>query len=325
MNRRFPTWTPFFSSLLVNSVLLRGRNQGLQATLPLQATDVSRLHETWDQVADQEEENRAYFAQHGIEPDIVNRELREMEPVLGSAADTQRFLTNALQRFNGELGFTRTPGVFRLHPGDLRDGIADRDSRLRFPMNVAFDGVPQPGVTLLGRNHPVVAAAAEAVLAKALEAQDPLFARAGAIVTAAVERRTAVLILRLRFLIQASDGETESQQFAEEVVAAAFQGQGDGIRWLADGPEGEQDNVLHLLAEAQPAANMSQSERSEHVRWALASLRDGWDDDIIAQRAATLEAAHGRLRQAVPGSQTTVEPHRPPDIIGCYVLTPAGV
>ena len=210
---------------LVNSVLLRGRNQGLQATLPLQATDVSRLHETWDQVADQEEENRAYFAQHGIEPDIVNRELREMEPVLGSAADTQRFLTNALQRFNGELGFTRTPGVFRLHPGDLRDGIADRDSRLRFPMNVAFDGVPQPGVTLLGRNHPVVAAAAEAVLAKALEAQDPLFARAGAIVTAAVERRTAVLILRLRFLIQASDGETESQQFAEEVVAAAFQGQ----------------------------------------------------------------------------------------------------
>ena len=310
---------------LVNSVLLRGRNQGLQATLPLQTTDVSRLHETWDQAADREEETRAYFAQHGIEPNVVDQELREMEPVLGSAADTQRFLTNALQRFNGELGSTRTAGVFRLHPGDLRAGIADRDSRLRFPMSVAFDGVPQSGVTLLGRNHPVVAVAAEAVLAKALEAQDPMFARAGTIVTTAVERRTAVLILRLRFLIQASDGGTESQQFAEEVVAAAFHGQGDGIRWLGDDPGGGQDNALRLLEEAQPAANMSQSERNEHVRWALTSLQDGWDSDIIAQRAVALEAAHGRLRQAVPGSRTTVEPHRPPDIIGCYVLTPAGV
>ena len=310
---------------LVNSVLLRGRSQGLQTTLALQTSEVSRLHATWDQVADQEEETRAYFAQHGIEPDVVDRELREMEPVLGSAADIQRFLNNALQRFNGELGSTRTAGVFRLHPGDLRDGIADQNGRLQFPMNVAFDGVPQPSVTLMGRNHPVVAAAAEAVLAKALEAQDPLFARAGAIVTTAVERRTAVLILRLRFLIQASDGGTESQQFAEEVVAAAFQGQDDGIRWLGDDPDCGQEDALRLLAEAQPVVNMSPSERSEHVRWALARLQDGWDDDIVTQRADALEAAHCRLRQTVQGGQATVEPHRPPDIIGCYVLTPAAV
>ena len=85
------------------------------------------------------------------------------------------------------------------------------------------------------------------------------------------------------------------------------------------------ENALRLLAEAQPVANMSPSERSEHVHWALARLQDGWDDDIVTQRAATLEAAHCRLRQTVPGGQATVEPHRPPDIIGCYVLTPAGV
>ena len=44
---------------LVNSVLLRGRSQGLQTTLALQTSEVSRLHTTWDQVADQEEETRA--------------------------------------------------------------------------------------------------------------------------------------------------------------------------------------------------------------------------------------------------------------------------
>ena len=310
---------------LVNSVLLRGRTRGLQATLPLQTAEVSRLHQTWDQVADQEEETRSYFAQHGIEPDVVHRELQEMEPALGNAADIQRFLTNALQRFNGELSLTRTTGAFQLRPGDLRERITDLDSRLQFPMKVSFDGIPQNGVTLLGRNHPVVAAAAEAVLAKALETQDPLFARSGAIVTPAVDRRTAVLILRLRFLIQTSDSRVEGQQFAEEVVVVAFEGQGDGIRWLDPNPDSGQEGGLRLLAEAQPVANMSPSERSEHVRWALERLQIGWDDDIITQRAAALEAAHSRLRQAVAGDRVTVKPHRPPDIIGCYVLTPSEV
>ena len=310
---------------LVDNVLLRARGQGRQAVLPLQTGTVSRLHETWDQVADQEEETRAYFAQHGIEPDAVARELRDMEPVLGAAADMRRFLTNALQRFNGELSPTNQVGVFSLNPGDLRDGITDRDGRLKFPMNVSFDGMPQNGVTLLGRNHPVASAAAEAVLGKALEAQDSRFARAGAIVTTQVERRTAVLILRLRFLIQTSSAEAESQQFAEEVVAVAFEGRGGSISWLSEELDGDQNNALRLLAEAQPVANMSALERTENVRWALDRLQDGWHEDIIAQRAATLEAAHSRLRKSVPGGHATVVPHRPPDIIGCYVLTPSGV
>ena len=95
---------------LVDNVLLRARGQGRQAVLPLQTGTVSRLHETWDLVADQEEETRAYFAQHGIEPDAVARELRDMEPVLGTAGDIRRFLTNALQRFNGELSPTNQAG-----------------------------------------------------------------------------------------------------------------------------------------------------------------------------------------------------------------------
>lgn len=310
---------------LVDNVLLRARGQGRQAVLPLQTGTVSRLHETWDQVADQEEETRAYFAQHGIEPDAVARELRDMEPVLGTAADMRRFLTNALQRFNGELSTTNQAGVFRLNPGDLRDNITGRDGRLKFPMNVSFDGMPQNGVTLLGRNHPAVSAAAEAVLSKALEAQDSRFARAGAIVTPEVERRTAVLILRLRFMIQTSNAGAESQQFAEEVVAVAFEGRRGSISWIPEDLDGDQNNALRLLAEAQPVANLSTLERTENVRWALDRLQDGWHEDIITQRAAALEAAHSRLRKAVPGGHATVVPHCPPDIIGCYVLTPSGV
>ena len=310
---------------LVDSVLLRGRTQGRQAALPLQTAGVSRLHQAWDEAADQEDATRAYFAQHGIEPDAVANELRDMEPVLGSAADIQRFLSNALQRFNGELSSTSQGHVFRLNPGDLRDAIMNRDSRLHFPMTVVFDGIPENGVILLGRNHPIVSTTADAVLAKALQAQDPIFARSGAIVTPAVERRTAVLVLRLRYLIQTSTSGAESQQFAEEVVVAAFQNQPEGIRWIGDHTDDSQNCLLTLLSDAEPVANLSQSERIDHVIWALGRLNDDWDAEIIAQRAATLEAAHTRLRQTVLGGHVTVTPHRPPDVIGCYVLTPSGV
>ncbi len=303
-------------SALVNSVLLRGRGQGQQSRLALEDESVSRLHEAWDQIANKEDRSRAYFAQRGIEPDEVARELTEMEPVLGSAGGVRRFLANAIQRFNGELRATKTDGVFQLLPGDLRDRIAARDPRLGFPMSVAFEGVPPPGVTLLGRNHPVVAAAAEVVLSQALEGSDSRFARSGAIFTRAVERRTAVLILRLRYLIEA-----ESQQFAEEVVAAAFRGDGDGLRWLSP----LQDEALRLLRDAEVAANMPQIERQEHVQWALGMLEGDWADGIVAERVFALESAHVRLRRAVKGSKAAVTPHPPPDVIGCYVLVPAGV
>ena len=68
---------------LVNSVLLRGLGQGRQFRLALEDESVSRLHDAWEQMASKENRARAYFAQQGIEPDEVARELAEMEPVLG--------------------------------------------------------------------------------------------------------------------------------------------------------------------------------------------------------------------------------------------------
>lgn len=303
-------------STLVNNVLLRGLGQRQQQfRLALEDDSVSHLHEAWDQMADKEKKSRTRFAQHSIKPDEVSRELAEMEPVLGNAKDIQRFLANAVQRFNGELRPTRTDGVFKLLPGDLENRIEARDERLTFPMLVSFEGIPPPSVTLLGRNHPVIATAAEVVLAQALEGHDPRFARTGAIFTTAVQRRTAVLLLRLRYLIEA-----ESQQFAEEIVAVAFRRDGDSLHWLSP----RQEEALQLLRDARVTANMAAPERKEHVQWALGMLDRNWADAIVAERVSALEAAHARLRREVKNAKTKVAPHPPPDIIGCYVLVPTG-
>ena len=302
---------------LIDSVLLRGDGRAQQTQLALEDESVSRLHEAWEEMAEKETKTRTYFAQHGIEPDDVAHELEEMEPVLGSPEDLKRFTANAAARFNGELREMKTEGVYLLVPGDLRDRLAARAPEIDFPMRVAFNGVPPPGVVLLGRNHPAVATLAEAVLAKALESKDEKFARAGTIVTRAVDRRTIVLVLRLRYLIE--DGNT--RQFAEEVTVGVFRSGSGGYGRLAR----LEEDGLALLAEAEPAANMSAGEREEHVEWALGMLSgDGWEDSLVEERTAALKGAHERLRRAVDGVPVNVEPHRPPDIIGCYVLVPAG-
>ncbi|HEU0021146.1 MAG TPA: helicase-related protein, partial [Dehalococcoidia bacterium] len=88
---------------LIESVLLRQSVQTRQLQLGLSSPAVNQLHNAWDQASQWEKNNRAYFAQQGIKPDEVARELAEMEPALGSPEDLLRFTGNALQRFGGSL------------------------------------------------------------------------------------------------------------------------------------------------------------------------------------------------------------------------------
>lgn len=302
---------------VVDSVLLRGRREGRQLQLGLEDPKVSSLHAEWDKAADREGKAHAYFAQHGIKPDEVARELEEMEPALGSARDVQSFVSNAIQRFNGQLRSTRQQGVYELHPGDLAERIMLRAPHVKsFPLRVAFDGIPPEGVTLLGRNHPVVATITDAALARALSGRDQQFSRCGAIFTSAVSLRTAVLILRLRYLLE-EDG---AQQFAEEVVVAAFRRGDTGVEWL----EPYQEEGLRLLRESKEAANMPPLEREGHIAWALGTLDGDWYRRIVNDRVEVLQASHARLRSVVKAKPLKVTPHTPPDILGCYVLVPAG-
>lgn len=299
---------------VIDSVLLIGRAKGKQMRLGLDDPEVSSFHAEWDEAADREGKARTYFAQHGIKPDEVARELEEIEPALGSVRDVKRFVANAIQRFNGELRDTKEDGVFELHPGDLAEGMALRSSTVTAcPVRVSFDGVPPDGVLLLGRNHPIVATITDNVLARALSDDDPRFARSAAIFTSSVSVRTAVVVMRVRYLLK-----EKTEQFAEEVVLDGFRRAGDGLEWIGRG------EALGLLGDAQPAANMAAPEREQHLTWALGLLDGNWFDDLVAERARAIAESHARLRSVVKAKTLKVDPHTPPDILGCYVLVPSG-
>jgi len=317
---------------VVDSVLLRGGNgqrdgARLQMQLPFVDEEVSLLHEEWEQAAEREGRQRAYFAQHGIRPDEVARELEATDPVLGDEATVRRFLAEAAQRFGGELHRPAGPthdGVFTLVPGDTMLH-ALRARGYTPPLRVAFDALTasssvaakrEEKAMVLGRTHPLVEAYCNAVLGAALAPRpDRRFARCGAIVTDAVSTRTAVVLLRVRYLLhERSDG------FAEEIVLAAFERGEGALVWL-DPPN---ERARDLLAGAKPVAEMPQPERRDHVAWALHMLQDGgaWWSPLVEGRVRALQEAHARLRSLVKAPRLTVQPHTPPDILGLYVLAP---
>jgi hypothetical protein len=296
---------------VVNSVLLRGPNQGRQLQLGFTDSSVSNFHAEWDKAAEREGKMRAFFSQHGIKANEVAQEIRELEPALGVPDDVQWFIANTIQRFNGELRSISGNKVFRLFPGDLAGQTLARDRKLKFPMEVAFKGIPPEGVTLIGRNHPVVASLCDAVIAKALTGGDNRFSRCGAIYSDAVKIRTAVIILRIRYML-----EEKTRQFAEEVVVEAFQRNGQGnIEWS--------DKGLSLLRNLGRTANVPMEEQSRQVKWALDMLAGDWYHTVVAGRQQLLEKSHFRLRSVVKASPLKVNPY-PPDILGCYVLIPSG-
>ena len=48
------------------------------------------------------------------------------------------------------------------------------------------------------------------------------------------------------------------------------------------------------------------------------------EDGVKAWRVRQIQESHARIRALVRASRLVVEPRTPPDILGCYVLVPAG-
>jgi superfamily II DNA or RNA helicase len=301
---------------VVENVLLSRAPRERQLELALSTPDVSRLHAAWDEAAEREKRDRGFFSQRGIKPDEVAREIEATDSVLGDPDAVRRFVADALQRFGGRLTPRGESGIFELSPGEMRARLSLSLSN-NFPVRVAFSTVREP-VPVLGRTHPVVAALCEAVLCEAFSAEpDALFARTGGMRTDALQLRTVLVLLRLRYTL-----EEEVEEFAEEVVLAAFERRNGRLHWL----EPLETTGREIAAAARPVSNVSPSEKAEQIDWALHFLTGTpeWFKPIVTARVAELEGAHARLRKLTQTPRLKVQPHVPPDILGCFVLLPVG-
>jgi len=280
---------------------------------------VSRVHDEWTRAADRERESRTRFAQRAIRPDEVQRALGETDAVLGSPEHVRRFLVQGGQRL--PFGLSERPGGrYDLQTGDLPEAVRLRLGSVPPTWPITFRSPAPEHLAYVGRNHPLVEGLAEHLLDLAFHPAGPdqPAARCGVIRTGRVSRRTALFLLRLRYLH--IKGDEAAATLAEETLTWGVQG------IYPDASELEPAEALHLLDGQLDAVSVPAAERQEVLRETLGwwPCLEGPLAKLLSERAARLAEEHGRLADMVGSAAKLmqIEPQMPPDLLGLVVLLP---
>jgi hypothetical protein len=279
----------------------------------------AQIHQGWDSARDREKASRSRFAQHTLSPEAVAAELQSVRRAIGRSDDVARFFRAVLQSASVPMQESGGAVTVQLSPGTpraLRQALGRDESFVG-----RFDLPLKDGELYLGRTSPVVEGLASWTLDQALDpiARDgrAVASRCGVISTSAVNVRTTLLVVRLRYHLRigTADGETI---LAEEIVPLACTGASDAPTWL--GPDiGEQ-----LLA-ARPERNLVPTAIEQQLALLLPALpKLQVALEAVAEERASLQlTAHERVREAARAKgRVSIAPVLPVDLLGAYVLLP---
>jgi superfamily II DNA or RNA helicase len=312
---------PADSETVMGAVLkaLFFRGPRLEQLRLFEDSTVTDFHAKWDEAKEREKINRTRFAQRAIKPGEVKKELDETDTVLGNPAAVRQFVLNACQRLGVEVS-QKSDKKFSLFGLDrLPEAIRLSIDNGNKPWLVSFTSPAPEKTAFLGRNHPFVEALAQYLLEEALIMDGLAHApRCGAIRTSAVNRRTFLMLLRMRFNMTEPD---KTPMLAEEAAIFGFSGiPPQSTEWI------NEDNIFSLLSSASPQSNISMGERVE----VLAEFLGSWEalkpqlKPILEERAHKLAESHRRVRAAahIRRRGLSVSPYFPPDLLGILTLLP---
>ncbi|MBW8737058.1 MAG: DEAD/DEAH box helicase [Streptomyces turgidiscabies] len=352
---------------LASALLLRGGQAEGQLALDFgDDPDFGRareaLHKEWESAAERESKVLTKFAHSGLRPEEVEAELDALRQALGDPGDIATFTREALAQLGAQpigdardrgfkapvdplptgvkhaLGFyedvdqTTTPGSAPRAKPKGRARTAVRDLVFREDLPVAR------GEHALSRTDPAVRALARYLLDAAVDTglppEERPARRLGVIRTAAVDRRTVLLLARYRFRLTLP-GRTAADEghvlVADDAQVLAWRTDDDGRRaWLSD------EETAALLT-ATPDLNTLPALRDQQAARATAELDDDEIDDHLRARgrllADRLRDAHQRVREAAGQRgrergaaavrRIDVEPSGDPDLLGVYVYLSA--
>lgn len=308
------------TSALMQALMLRAGGHRDQLAFDFGLSS-ERLDSKWRDAEENAKASRARYAQGALKPDEVLPEWQQMRALNGGPTEVARFTERALKRVGAPL--EKAGQHHFVHLDAMPEAIKERlEARgLRGTRRVGFEDDPAPGVTHLGRVHPLVASLAESLAEGALDPDGAAFrplGRCGAWRTHAVTQMTTLILLRLRFKLITS-GRTNRLLLAEEATGIAFGG-------IAPVSVLEGQSALELL-EAEAAGNLDELAAARQLQRAherLASYQPAIAA-FAAERGTALSADHLRLTEAARGGATVeVVPVLPADVIGLYVLLPEG-
>jgi superfamily II DNA or RNA helicase len=279
---------------------------------------VDKVHQHWDNAVEREKINRTRFAQRAIKPEQVQQELMDSDQILGNEEDVERFVKSACDRLSCSL-IKKKQGrplsdaeVWSLPqpPDFLKSTLGDKSRLLTFT-------TPAPeNVEYVGRNHPLVEGLARYILEEALSpTQDPTAARCGLTITDAVPKRTTLLLVRLRHLLNSAK---QQSLLAEECAVIGFTGSPSSPTWLS--PE----EATSLLQQAKPVNDVAPAIKQMEIADLLGRLEELQPslENFANQRTQELLQSHQRVRAMTKEGRIRVTPQLPMDILGIYILKP---
>lgn len=289
------------------------------------------LFKQWDASSEREKRSRTLFAQHSIKTEEVERELREARETIGFARDVASFTRESLRTYGAFISeLSDSSEIFDLKETPV--AVQDALDLYRFAptkkLHASFTRFGQEGVEYLNRTHPLVEGLAAYVMDTALDTEEdtrnkPIARRCGLIRTSAVQTRTTLLLLRLRFHIHtpSRSGREIQPLLAEESRLFAFRGSPQQAEWLDDEQE------IAKLLDARSQANTPQAQIQHFLRQVIDAYPTYLAprlEDLVRGRAEALREAHRRVRRSasVIVRGVNVEPQLPPDVLGMYVYLP---
>ena len=303
---------------LMASMMLR-RSDRRQLALDLRLDSGARLVETrWRDVSEKEKRSRTRFAQNAMKPQEVAPEWEKAASFLGSPNAARGFVERTMTGFG--IPLERRGPVMVAHVHALEHGLRERLEQQGLPKSVRLaPSEPSPsGTALLTRTHPLTATLAEALVEASLDPKTLAglgIGRVGAWPTTVVERLTRIALLRLRFKVTVH-ARKERLLLAEEAALVA----------LHDGKIVVSGEDVRALLDAPAVADLAPAARNRFVRSAqddLPGLIAGPIAAFADSRADELAEDHTGVRAAAGWApRVSVEPARPADVIGLFVLLP---
>ena len=312
-------------SLLLNSdrKVSARRNNNRQIEFSFEEFDEAKkvgieISRKYKEAADQASHSRSIFAQHAIKAQEIEKDLRENDEAIGSPAAVEAFVTDGLRAIFG-VQIDREKSGYRLYTANLPPAAASLLPKAPAVL-VSFDSPTPEGHIYLGRNHPLVEQLCQIVLAHSISGDRFRAARAAVLRTPAVETVTTLLLFRCRNVIEEKKS-SGHQLVAEEMLLWGYRGEPADNDFLAP----EEARPLLDSARAQGDITPERGARLIESRLSsLDSLREKFDA-IAESRSKNLVEAHERFSALVEKSAFgVVYPVLPMDVLGIYVLVPAG-
>ena len=188
-------------------------------------------------------------------------------------------------------------------------------------MDVSFNSPTPKKYIYLGRNHPLVEALCQYVMAHALSRQvragEIHAARAAVMRSKEVSTKTTLLLFRCRNVIGEKNG--PARIVAEEMLVWGYRGSPTDRQFLSS------EEAMQLLNEARPAGDLTPQSRENYFQneaKLLGQLRSA-SDAVAEERNQHLVEAHERFSRFFrAGRFEVVYPVLPMDIMGLYILLP---